>query len=291
MKRIETTAELHYDVQSPTDFLFQVAVATNEHQTILEESLTVEPELPIELCGSGVDGGDAGLGNRLHRLHAQPGALTLRYRAIVELVQDVARPNELGESDYALLPAGVLPYLNPSRYCESDRLLRYAWEEFGSLTPGHTRIERIVDFVNAHLSYTPGSTGPSTTACDVLVQRTGVCRDYAHLAIALCRAIGVPARYVAGYAVDLQPPDFHGFFEAWLVDTAGGGAGAWYLFDATRLAPIAGFVRIGAGRDAADCSFATLIGSAMSDSPQVMARDLDAGSSDDAPLAGAVSTA
>jgi len=103
-----------------------------------------------------------------------------------------------------------------------------------------------------------------SSACDVLIQRAGVCRDFAHLSIAFCRAIGIPARYVAGYAPELQPPDFHGFFEAYL-------GGKWYLFDATKLAPVSGFVRIGTGRDAADASFATLVGQATMDSMVVSA--------------------
>jgi len=148
-----------------------------------------------------------------------------------------------------------LPYLNPSRYCESDRLAKFAYDEFGSLDPGYARVSAIVEWVHRHLDYVPGSTGPSTTACDVLVGRAGVCRDYAHLTISLCRGLGIPARYLAGYAVDLQPPDFHGFCEVWLGDR-------WYLVDATRLAPVAGFVRIGTGRDASDASFSTIIGSA-----------------------------
>jgi transglutaminase-like putative cysteine protease len=107
-----------------------------------------------------------------------------------------------------------------------------------------------------HLEYTPNSTGPTTTAADVLLQGTGVCRDYAHLAIALCRGVGIPARYISGYAVNLQPPDFHGFIEAFL-------DGRWYLFDPTRLASTRGLVRIGVGRDAADVAFATLSGSSV----------------------------
>ena len=106
------------------------------------------------------------------------------------------------------------------------------------------------------LDYTPGSTNAFTTAADVLLQRTGVCRDYAHLAITLCRGIGIPARYVAGYALDLQPPDFHGYMEAFL-------DGKWYLFDPTRLTSILGLVRIGSGRDAADVSVATITGNAL----------------------------
>ena len=263
-KRIEVASDLAYEVNAPTSFLFQIAVADNEHQTIESESLTVEPEMPIESCRIGP------LGNRLHRLNVEGGQATIRYRATITLDQKSTPAGSLPETTHAKLPPEVLGYLNPSRYCESDRLLKLAWDEFGQMAPGHERVKRVIDWVTELLSYTPGSTGPSTTACDVLVGRAGVCRDYAHLAIALLRALGVPARYVAGYAVDLQPPDFHGFCEAWLGDD-------WYLFDATRLAPVGGFVRIGAGRDAADVSFATLFGAASSSPPQVSARLADGG--------------
>ena len=131
----------------------------------------------------------------------------------------------------------------------------------------------ICDWINGKLVYTLGSTGPTTTACDVLLQRTGVCRDYAHVGISLCRALGIPARYVSGYAVDLQPPDFHGFFEAFL-------GTRWFLFDATKLAPVDGLVRIGTGRDAADVAFATLIGEATLTGQNVWATDSDPAGSD-----------
>lgn len=273
MRRIETRSTLRYTVQSPTTFLFQVAVVENEHQRIVEESLETDPGVEMELCRVGL------LGNRLQRCVVQPGPFELRYRALVELDQGHGDPANLPESRYADLPADVLAYLNPSRYCESDRLLKFAWDAFGALQSGYGRVAAIVDWVHDHLDYVPGSTGPSTTACDVLVQCAGVCRDYAHLSIALCRAIGVPARYVAGYAVDLQPPDFHGFCEVWLGD-------AWYLFDATRLAPVSGFVRIGTGRDAADASFATIIGSATSTAPEVWAGRADGDEGDGAPAGG-----
>jgi len=261
-KRIEVASDLAYQVNSPTSFLFQIAAADNPHQEIVEESITVEPSIPLEACRIGP------LGNRMHRLFAEPGPVTVRYRATIALDQKKTPGENLAETPHAQLPADVLPFLNPSRYCESDRLLKLAFDEFGGVPPGHGRVEHIVDWVHDALAYTPGSTGPTTTACDVLVMRQGVCRDYAHVTIALLRALGVPARYVAGYAVDLQPPDFHGFCEAWLGDD-------WYLFDATKLAPVSGFVRIGAGRDAADVSFATLFGAASSNPPVVSARDAD----------------
>jgi len=279
MNLIDVSARLVYEVYDQTRFLFHIAAMKNPHQNIVSESLEVSPQSNVQAMKR-----QAGGGNRLHRLVVPGGStLTVSYQARVELSQHHADPSNLPEADFAELPASVLPYLNPSRYCESDRLMRFAWEEFGQLQPGYTRVQAIVNWVYRQLSYTPGSTGPSTTACDVLLQRTGVCRDYAHLAIALCRAMGVPARYVSGYAVDLQPPDFHGFMEAWLGDD-------WYLFDATRLAPVTGLVRIGAGRDAADVSFATLIGNAVSQAPAVSAT-LHQGTADELNDADAVSGA
>jgi transglutaminase-like putative cysteine protease len=127
--------------------------------------------------------------------------------------------------------------------------------EFGAAPQGAGRVQAICDWVNARLDYMPGTTDERTDAAEALLQCAGVCRDYAHVGISFCRALGIPARYVSGYAVDLEPPDFHGFFEAYLGD-------AWYLFDATKLAPPGGFVRIGVGRDAADCAFATIVGAA-----------------------------
>ena len=139
-----------------------------------------------------------------------------------------------------------------------------AWKEFGELSNGYYRVQAICDWVNQRIDYVEGSTNTSSSACDVLIQRTGVCRDFAHVSIALCRALGIPARYVSGYAADLQPPDFHGFFEAYLSDN-------WYLFDATRMASVSRLVRIGMGRDAADASFANVVGQARLDSIWVSA--------------------
>ena len=249
MSIIEVGCDLTYKVRCSTNFRFQITAAKTARQQILSESLIFQPDLTPNFCQTGTDG------NSLHRIAAEPGELTVGYRATVELAPNVEHPATLEEWSSEKLPAEVLTFLNPSRYCESDILGRFAFEEFGSMQPGFCRVRAICDWVNNHLEYTSGSTTSATTAADVLLQRTGVCRDYAHLAISLCRGIGIPARYVAGYAVDLQPPDFHGFMEAYL-------DGQWYLFDPTKLAPVSGLVRIGVGRDAADVSFATLTGDA-----------------------------
>ncbi|WP_442506843.1 transglutaminase-like domain-containing protein [Novipirellula sp. SH528] len=262
MNQILVGSHIKYTVNSPTTFLLNVSVAQNEHQLITKESIEVFPFHKMEECAVGP------LGNRLLRMTADPGELTIQYQATVELRANEVDSTNLCEVDYENLPADVLSYLNPSRYCESDKLFRFAGEEFGDLVPGYSRVTAICNWTYDHLTYTPGSTGPTTTACDVLLQRTGVCRDYAHVAISLCRAMGIPARYVSGYAVNLQPPDFHGFFEAYL-------SGEWFLFDATRLAPVGGLVRIGTGRDAADVAFATLRGDAQSTEMEVWANEQD----------------
>lgn len=249
MTQILIGSSLTYNVAQPTVFLFKIAAGWTSHQKLDNETLKFEPSLEPEICQVGEDG------NRIHRLVVQPGELSVNYQATVELKPVIDRPSAVPECNVAEMPADTLTYMNPSRYCESDLLARFAIEEFGSIQRGYLRVQAICDWVYDHLDYTPGSTNAMTTAADVLLQRTGVCRDYAHLAIALCRGLGIPARYLSGYATNLQPPDFHGFMEAFLGDQ-------WYLFDPTRLASTDGLVRIGVGRDAADVAFATLTGSA-----------------------------
>lgn len=261
MNQVQVGSRLQYLVESPTTLLLNISVAQNDHQSTSQESIEIEPFHKLEECAVGP------LGNRLVRINAMPGDLMIQYLATVQLHASEVDSANVTETEYEDLPADALAYLNPSRYCESDKLFRFAGEEFGSLLPGYSRVTAICNWTFEHLTYTPGSTGPTTTACDVLLQRTGVCRDYAHVAISMCRAMGIPARYVSGYAVNLQPPDFHGFFEAYL-------NGRWYLFDATRLAPVGGFVRIGTGRDAADVAFATIRGDAQSTNLEVWADEM-----------------
>jgi transglutaminase-like putative cysteine protease len=261
MSLIEVSCELAYRVDAPTNFLFNVAPALTDRQSVRREDVSVSPEVTYEACQVGSEL------NRVFRLQVDQGEFTLGYRAVVALTPALDQPLAIEETGYAKLPSQVLPYLNPSRYCESDRLTRFAQQEFGDLEPGFSRVTAICNWTYEHLDYVPGTTDARTGACDVLIQRTGVCRDYAHLAITLCRALCIPARYVSGYAVGLEPPDFHGFFEAYLGER-------WYLFDATRMAPTHGLVRIGTGRDAADSSFATIIGAAVLQHMAVTAREL-----------------
>ncbi len=249
MTKLRISSELSYDVRASTVFLFQITAATTDHQRVLNEQLTFDPSLNVENCQVGLEG------SRLHRVVVEPCQLKISYTATIELMPGCDRPQRIEEWPASQMPPEVLTYMNPSRYCESELLARFAFEEFGQMPRGFSRVQAICDWVFNHLEYTPGSTTATTTASDVLLQRTGVCRDYAHLAITLCRGVGIPARYVSGYAVNLQPPDYHGFMEAYL-------EGQWYMFDPTRLASTLGLVRIGVGRDAADVAFSTVTGSA-----------------------------
>ena len=261
MSVIRVRCELHYQVAVPTSFLFHVTAANTPHQSVTHEEVQIEPSKEYDVGYLGAED------NRVFRLQTLPGDLTLHYQAHVSLTPAVENPPQIPETEHPQLPEEVLPYLNPSRYCEADRLAAFAMAEFGALDRGYSRVAAICEWTYKHLQYQSGSTNASTGACDVLILRSGVCRDYAHLGIALCRALCIPARYVSGYAVALEPPDFHGFFEAYL-------GNQWYLFDATRLAPVEGLVRIGMGRDAADVPFATIIGAATLESKVVSAEEL-----------------
>ena len=261
MSIIRVGCELHYRVTAPTSFLFNVAVANTTHQAVRQEHFTIVPQNEYTVENIGEEG------NRIVRLQAKVGDFSLQYQATVTLEPEVDDPPTIMEAEHPELPSEVLPYLNPSRYCESDRLLRLAGKEFGEIAPGYSRVAAICDWTHARLDYVAGSTDARSSACDVLVQRAGVCRDFAHVALTLCRALSIPARYVSGYAVGLNPPDFHGFFEAYL-------GTRWYLFDATRMAPRDGLVRIGTGRDAADAAFATVIGAATLKDMTVSAQEL-----------------
>lgn len=260
MPAIDVGSDLEYEFTAPTTLLLNVAIAATDYQHIVNESLTITPQVPVTKFEVGL------ARNRFHRLKLQPGIVTIAYRARAELMPVTESAPAVDQTEYGDLPPEVLTYLNPSRYVESDKLANYAFAEFGNLPPNFNRVSAICDWIYEHLAYRSGTTNALTTAGDVLMQREGVCRDFAHLGIAICRALGIPARYVSGYAARLEPPDFHGFFEAYL-------EGRWFLFDATRLAPPAGLVRIGAGQDAADTPFATIWGAAELKSKSVWAEE------------------
>lgn len=251
---------LQYDVKGPTAFIFNVEAARFDRQVVRNETLDITPTLDVERITLPESG------NRVLRVCAQPGPLRLEYRAEVTLDPVLCETAEVGEVAASRLPLQVLTHLNPSRYCQSDRLALFAQRSFGGMAPGHQRVGMICNWICDHVDYRSGTTDAMTSAADTLIERQGVCRDFAHLAIALCRALGIPARYVSAYAWRLEPPDFHAVFEAWLEGLEGG---AWYLFDATRKSAIDGLVRIGIGRDAGEVAFCSIFGASGSEAPRV----------------------
>ena len=244
--RCRVGCRLSYDVAEANTFIFNVAPINSERQAPESEKLSIDPDLSREEFRSA-------LGNRYLRMHAPSGRLDLQYEAVVRIAPLWRSADTLTEVPPARLPMEVLPFINPSRYCPSDRLLNLVQREFGWTQPGFARVRAISDWVCNHLEYAPGFSDQHTAATDSLVSRRGVCRDFAHLAIALCRAMNIPARFVSVYAYGLPMVDFHACFEAYLGD-------GWYVFDPTGQAQMSTLVRIGTGRDAADVSFATIFG-------------------------------
>jgi len=203
---------------------------------------------------------------RFLRLKAFPGELKVCYEATVDLNHFSAPTDQISEMPVANLPGVVLPYIYPSRYCQSDRLHRLAVKEFGHLWHGYSRVQAIRDWVLNRVTFRSNSSTGNTTAIDTLVEEVGVCRDFAHLMIALCRAVNIPARFVTGidFGADpiLGPTDFHAYVEVYLSDR-------WYIFDPSGVAIPMGFVRICTGRDAADSAFATLFGGVRGTAPVI----------------------
>lgn len=254
-------AVLDYEVAAPAHLLLNIEAARAGEQALVSEDLVIEPATKVQVfC-------DENSGNRFIRFDAKPGPLKISYRASVQRGQPVVPP-DLQETPVNQVPDDVLHYLMPTRYCESDLLSRAAQQLFGDLPPGIGRVQAIVDWIHDSITYQPGTSDSTTTACEVFVQRAGVCRDFAHLGITFCRALNIPARLVVGYVFFDEPPqDFHAVFEAWL-------GGQWVLFDPTRMAPVDRIVRVGTGRDAKDVAFCTIFGAVRMTQKQLTIREV-----------------
>ena len=261
MVKLKFRIELSYEIADhPSDFIFNVHAAETRRQSLVTENFLVSQPVAVSLFT------DPAHGNRYARLRADPGKLTVRYDAMVSIAHHIASPDSVEEVPIAQLPAEALAYIYPSRYCQSDRLHRLAATEFGGLRPGYRRVRAIQDWVHRRTRFVSGSSDATTSAVDTLIEQVGVCRDFAHLMIALCRAINIPARFATAidYGSDpaLGPTDFHAYVEVFL-------GGRWYLFDPSGMALPMGLVRLGTGRDAADVSFATIFGTVKAGPPLI----------------------
>lgn len=227
----DVTSRIVLNVTEPADLVFAISVSTH---SVARESLTATldgREIPhselLDLHGT-----------RLHRVQSATGQLVVEYSAHIDGEGQREQAHDVD----------LLTYSRPSRYAESDALAPTANAEFGGIEDPTAMLAAVSSWVGTHLSYVPGSSLPTDGATQTLLARQGVCRDYAHLCIALLRGLGVPARLVAVYAPGLTPMDFHAVAEAWI-------DGAWRVVDATTLAPRSTLVRIATGRDAADTAF------------------------------------
>lgn len=240
---------LHYKIIQVSEIILQIQVAAHASQKLIEEQMYISPQIQWH------EFEDARHQNRHIRFHVEPcESLEIHYRATVEYAEPKKNLLYLRELDISELPDEVLPYLLASRYCDVDRLMGMVKRTFSYMDKGYIRIQAIEHWIFHHIYYESGSSNENTVASDVLLQRAGVCRDFAHLAITICRALGIPARMVVGYVeIEKFSPDFHAICEVYL-------EGGWVLLDPTRLAAPEKLIRIATGVDASDVAFATFYG-------------------------------
>lgn len=253
--KISIATELDYTFSSSSDVLLQIEAAPLPDQQLLAAHIAVSETPHFARVP-----GHQGIGDRIW-LRVEGGRLTVSYTATVSIGRTAGDCSALSACPPHLLPGDTIEYLMPSRYCPSDLFQNFVDAEFGG-TQGGARITAIHDWVAAHFTYVPGVSDASTTALESFVMRQGICRDYAHVMIALARASAIPARFASVYAPDVVPQDFHAVAEVFL-------DGGWHPIDATGMATPDTIATIGVGRDAADVSFLTSYGFATLDRQSV----------------------
>ncbi len=256
MMQIRVGYELVYECPASTPMILTLNVHfTRASDIVFPDHLTTEPAVPV-------GGYRDSFGNWCTRIVAPKGRIRLSGSAVV---RDAGAPDPVvaGARQHPVqdLPEETLLFLLGSRYCETDRLSQTAWDLFGGAPTGWGRVQAICDFVHNHITFGYEHARPTKTAFEAFTERTGVCRDFAHLAVALCRCMNIPARYCTGYLSDIGVPppygpmDFAGWMEVYL-------GGAWHMFDPRNNQPRIGRVLIARGRDAADVAISSTFGPA-----------------------------
>lgn len=252
--RIRVGYELVYDCPQPTPMLLLLNLHyTRASDILIADHIITDPSVPITAYRDG-------FGNWCSRIVAPEGTIRISTDALVK-DSGLPDPVTVDALQHAVedLPSDTLVYLLGSRYCETDRLTMQAWELFANTPPGWQRVQAICDFVHNHIVFGYEYARPTKTALEAFNEGTGVCRDYAHLAIAFCRCMNIPARYCTGYLGDIgvpkssSPMDFSGWFEAWL-------GGRWHTFDPRNNIPRIGHILIAQGRDATDVPLSNVFG-------------------------------
>ena len=240
--KLEISASLNYRLSEPVDLMLQIEAADGHGQRVLDTSLDLgAPEFIARV--SAADGICEPIWLRAE------GSLRAEYRAVVEIDRPDIDFRSLAAMPLHRLPAEAVPYLNESRYCPANKFHAFVERRFGEYEGG-AKIGRMRDWIESRFTYVSGSSTSETGALDSFVERRGVCRDYAHVMIALARAAHIPARMASAYALRVAPQDFHAVAEVFLDDD-------WYPVDATGMARASEMARICVGRDAADISFLT----------------------------------
>jgi transglutaminase-like putative cysteine protease len=262
--KVQGTSTFTYDVYSPTNVTTMLRARRQQGQSIIQEGFEINPSIEFSEYTDVY-------GNSCQRFVLPVGKVTIstQVQAQVEITKPIPDPVPA----YILvgnLPDDVMIYVLPSRYCQSDmaELSQLAWQIAGNFVPGYDQVEEIRKWVHANVHYQYGITSPTTTALDIAQGRIGVCRDFTHLAIALCRSLNIPARMTVGYLDQLQEMDLHAWFEVYI-------GGEWYAFDAVQ-AQTGGYrIEIAHGRDAADVAMVTQFGNATLQSLHVQVELLD----------------
>jgi len=245
---LEFSSSATYGLSAPTLVVLMVepTLVGPSHRIITEHLQTT----PVDSAALWRDVYD----NPARHFMAPPGVFSFTFEGSAEVTPSGIVPDDAFEHPLKDLPPYVLLYTLPSRYCQSDMLVRLAFSEFGDLRPNGHRVNLIAKWIRDKVEYQYGTTTAVTSAYDTVAQRVGVCRDFAHLLITFCRALNIPARYVSGYCLDLEPPDFHAWAQVYL-------SGEWHNVDATFPMPREALLPIAMGRDAADVAIATIYGS------------------------------
>lgn len=244
-----TKADFQFEIETHTPFVLMLRPRSGEQQWVSSEEYLIAPTIPVfEFTDQ--------FGNLCQRLVAPPGIFTISTTAKILTADTVDIQPGGAFVDVQNLPNSVLGYLLPSRYCESDRFNTMAKEITADHLPGYDQVEQIESWLRSSIRFVPGSSSVPLSAIEVNQVSAGVCRDFAHLGIALCRSLSIPARMVVGYLHNLEPMELHAWFEAFV-------AGRWYTFDATQPTKKAGYVSIGYGRDAADVAVYNQFGPAV----------------------------
>jgi len=259
--QLRAGCEIDLSAESPTPLVVMLRPRSGDAQWLISERYDFQPFVKAtEYVDS--------FGNLCQRLTAPAGRFRIRTEVVLEVADEIGVNHQAGWTDPSALPDYTLQFLLPSRYCPSDSMGKLALDVVKGKPAGYPQADAIRAWIRENIEYRYGVSNASTSASDTLRDKAGVCRDFAHIGLSLCRALTIPARMVVGYLHRLQPMDLHAWFEAFL-------DGRWYVFDATQSEPRGGRIPIAYGRDAADVALITNLAPLKTESMRVWVHELE----------------